>query len=51
MEVFGFRRVWEVPTVEFFDAFTGVAFLVCVGAGGASLDELAGGDEEAWRPP
>jgi hypothetical protein len=51
MEVFRFRRVWEVLTVAFFDAFTGVAFLVCVGAGGASLDELAGGDEEAWRPP
>jgi hypothetical protein len=50
MEVFCFRRVWELLTVEFFDAFTGVAFLVCVGAGGVPLDELAGVDEEAWRP-
>jgi hypothetical protein len=50
MEVFCFRRVWELLTVEFFDAFTGVAFLVCVGAGGVPLDQLAGVDEEAWRP-
>jgi hypothetical protein len=50
MEVFCFRRVWELVTAEFFDAFTGVAFLVCVGAGDVPLDELAGVDEEAWRP-
>ena len=50
MEVFCFRRVWESVGAELFDAFTGVAFLVCVDAGGVPLDELAGVDEEAWRP-
>ena len=47
MEVFCFRRVWESVGAELFDAFTGVAFLVCVDAGGVSLDELAGVDGEA----
>jgi hypothetical protein len=50
MEVFCFRGVWESVGADLFDAFTGVAFLVWVGAGGVSLDELAGVDEEAWRP-
>jgi hypothetical protein len=45
MEVFGFLGVWGSPTVEFFDAFTGVSFLMC-GCAGVSLDELAGVDEE-----
>ena len=49
MEVFCFREVWE-PTLEFFEAFTGVSFFVCVlvlGAGGVSPDKLAGVDGEA----
>jgi hypothetical protein len=50
MEVFCFRRVWESVGAELFDAFTAVAFLVCRCCG-VSLDELAGVDEEAWRPP
>src|SRR5882757_129913 len=46
MEVFCFRRDWEL-TAEFFEAFTDVSFLVCVGAGGVSLDELPGVDGKA----
>jgi hypothetical protein len=49
MEVFCFLGVWESVGAEFFDAFTGVAFLICR-CWCVSLDELAGGDEEVWRP-